>query len=160
RGDGRRDDGEARRRPEGALRDPRGRDSPPRRARGDRRAVGRDRGQRRPSARRPRRLPGRDRHPQGRRAALEERGVRGRRRVGRVRLGTTPDYRAYEPIQPRGTNWRGLFRRLTAPLIATIGLAVKLGSLAKFSAVFIAFGGYSLIWGWKFALGVVVLIFV
>jgi Zn-dependent protease len=70
------------------------------------------------------------------------------------------DYRDYEPIQPRGTNWRGLIRRLTAPVIATIGLAAKLGSLAKFTAVFVAFGGYTLIWGWKFALGVVALIFV
>ena len=68
--------------------------------------------------------------------------------------------RDYEPIQPRGTDWRGLARKITAPLIFLIGLAAKLGSLAKFAAVFIAFGGYTLIWGWKFALGVVVLIFV
>jgi Zn-dependent protease len=35
----------------------------------------------------------------------------------------------------------------------------KVGSLAKFGAVFVAFGGYALIWGWRFALGVVLLIF-
>jgi Zn-dependent protease len=40
------------------------------------------------------------------------------------------------------------------------GLAVKLGSLARLGAVFVAFGGYTLIWGWEFALGVVVLVFV
>jgi Zn-dependent protease len=68
--------------------------------------------------------------------------------------------RDYEPIQPRGTDWRGLLRKLTAPLVFLFGLVVKLGSLAKFAAVFVAFGGYALIWGWKFALGVVVLIFV
>jgi Zn-dependent protease len=68
--------------------------------------------------------------------------------------------RDYEPIQPRGTDWRGLVRKLTAPLVFLFGLVVKLGSLAKFAAVFVAFGGYALIWGWKFALGVVVLIFV
>ncbi|HZO98488.1 MAG TPA: site-2 protease family protein [Gaiellaceae bacterium] len=67
--------------------------------------------------------------------------------------------RDYDPIQPRGTDWRGLARKLVAPLVFLIGLAAKLGSLAKFAAVFVAFGGYTLIWGWRFALGVVVLIF-
>jgi Zn-dependent protease len=68
--------------------------------------------------------------------------------------------RDYEPVQPRGTDWRGVFRKLTAPLVFLIGLVAKLGSLAKFAAIFVAFGGYALIWGWRFALGVVVLIFV
>jgi Zn-dependent protease len=35
----------------------------------------------------------------------------------------------------------------------------KLGFLAKFSLVFVAVGGYALIWGWTFGVGVVVLIF-
>jgi Zn-dependent protease len=68
--------------------------------------------------------------------------------------------RDYDPIQPRGTDWRGFIRKLTAPLVALLGLAAKLGSLAKFAAIFVAFGGYTLIWGWRFALGVIVLIFV
>jgi len=68
--------------------------------------------------------------------------------------------RDYEPVQPRGTDWRGFFRRITAPLVFLIGLAAKLGSLAKFGLLFVAFGGYTLIWGWRFALGVVLLIFV
>jgi len=67
--------------------------------------------------------------------------------------------RDYEPIQPRGTDWRGIFRKVTAPIVALLGLLAKLGSLAKFGAVFVAFGGYTLIWGWRFALGVIVLIF-
>jgi Zn-dependent protease len=67
--------------------------------------------------------------------------------------------RDYEPIQPRGTDWRGLARKVFAPLIFLVGLAAKLGFLLKFAAIFIAFGGYTLIWGWKFALGVIVLIF-
>ena len=67
--------------------------------------------------------------------------------------------RDYDPIHPRGTDWRGLVRKIFAPLIFLVGLAAKLGSLAKFAAIFVAFGGYTLIWGWKFALGVVVLIF-
>jgi len=71
-----------------------------------------------------------------------------------------PVEREYEPIQPRsGVDWRGLWRRITAPIILLLGLIAKLGSLAKFGAVFIAFGGYALIWGWQFGLGVVLLIF-
>ena len=68
--------------------------------------------------------------------------------------------RDYDPVQPRGTDWRGMFRKLTAPIVVVGGLLLKLGSLAKFATIFVAFGGYTLIWGWKFALGVVVLIFV
>jgi Zn-dependent protease len=67
--------------------------------------------------------------------------------------------RDYEPVQPRGTNWRGGLKRLAAPLVALFGILLKLGALAKFGFVFLAFGGYTLIWGWKFALGVVFLIF-
>jgi Zn-dependent protease len=81
--------------------------------------------------------------------------------MDRTRIVTEPwMQRDYEPIQPRGTNWRSLLRKLTAPLVFLIGLAAKLGSLAKFAAIFVAFGGYTLIWGWRFALGVIVLIFV
>ena len=68
--------------------------------------------------------------------------------------------RGYDPIQPRGTNWRGLLGRIWAPIAAFFGILLKLGSLAKFAGIFVAFGGYTLIWGWKFALGVIVLIFV
>jgi Zn-dependent protease len=81
--------------------------------------------------------------------------------MDRARVVTEPwMQRDYEPVQPRGTDWRGLFRRITAPLVFLVGLAAKLGSLAKFGLLFVAFGGYTLIWGWKFALGVVLLIFV
>jgi Zn-dependent protease len=77
--------------------------------------------------------------------------------VGGARLVTGRDY---EPVHPRGTDWRGMLRKLAAPLVFLLGLAAKLGSLAKFAAIFVAFGGYALIWGWRFALGVVILIFV
>jgi Zn-dependent protease len=74
--------------------------------------------------------------------------------------GRVESWRDYEPIQPRGTDWRGILRKIAAPFIFLIGLLAKFGFLIKFAGVFIAFGGYALIWGWKFALGVVILIFV
>jgi Zn-dependent protease len=70
-----------------------------------------------------------------------------------------PTGREYEPIHPRGTDWRALLRRVTAPIAVVLGLLAKLGSLAKFATIFVAFGGYTLIWGWKFAVGAVALIF-
>jgi Zn-dependent protease len=70
-------------------------------------------------------------------------------------------YRDYEPIQPGGTDWRRILRKIWAPIAVVGGLLLKFGAVgAKFATVFIAFGGYALIWGWKFGLGVVVLIFV
>jgi Zn-dependent protease len=65
-----------------------------------------------------------------------------------------------QPAAPPKGGLRALGRRIAAPLVALTSLAVKLGSLAKFAALFIAFGGYALIWGWRFALGLIVLIFI
>src|SRR5215475_1185514 len=86
-------------------------------------------------------------------AAAPEEGVQ------RSEMGDPLSERDYEPIEPRGTDWRAIWRRITAPIILLLGLLAKLGSLAKFGVVFIAFGGYALLWGWKFGLGVVLLIF-
>jgi Zn-dependent protease len=70
--------------------------------------------------------------------------------------------REYDPIHPRGgTDWRGLLRRIWAPIGAAILVIVKFGfAAAKFFSIFIAVGGYALIWGWKFAIGFVLLILV
>lgn len=68
------------------------------------------------------------------------------------------DYRGYDPIQP-GTDWRGRIRKLTGPVLAgLIALAKWSFVLIKFSSIFIAVGAYALIWGWKFAIGLVLLI--
>jgi Zn-dependent protease len=70
-------------------------------------------------------------------------------------------YRDYEPIQPRGTNWRRILGRIWAPIAFLVGLAVKFGAVAlKFGTIFIAFAGYLLLWPWQFALGVVLMILV
>jgi len=70
--------------------------------------------------------------------------------------------RDYEPIHPgSGTNWRGIFRKIWAPLAAVIGIAVKFGFvLLKFFGIFISVGAYALIWGWRFGVGFVILILV
>jgi Zn-dependent protease len=71
------------------------------------------------------------------------------------------ELRQYEPIQPRGTDWRGLLRRLWAPIAVVIGLFVKFGfAVFKFFSIFISVAAYALIWGWKFAIGFVLLILV
>ncbi len=68
--------------------------------------------------------------------------------------------RDYEPIHP-GTNWRELGKRLVAPIVIGIGTAAKYGfAFAKFGSIFIAVGGYALIWGWRIAIGFVALILI
>ncbi len=69
--------------------------------------------------------------------------------------------RDYEPIQPRGTDWRGRIRKAIGPAIALVFAGAKWGFvLLKFSSIFIAVAAYALIFGWKFAVGFVLLIFV
>jgi Zn-dependent protease len=69
--------------------------------------------------------------------------------------------RDYEPVHPKGYDWRGLARKIWAPIAALIGVAIKFGALfAKFGLLFVSLGGYALIWGWKFGLGFVFLILV
>jgi Zn-dependent protease len=71
------------------------------------------------------------------------------------------ELREYDPIHPRGTDWRGLLRKLWAPIAVVIGLVLKFGfAVFKFFSIFIAVGGYALIWGWRFAIGFVLLILV
>jgi Zn-dependent protease len=67
--------------------------------------------------------------------------------------------RDYDPIHPRGTDWRGRLRKLFGPIIAGIIALAKFSFvLIKASSIFIAVAAYALIWGWKFAVGFVLLI--
>jgi Zn-dependent protease len=69
------------------------------------------------------------------------------------------DQRDYDPIQPRGTDWGARLRKLIGPAIALVIAAAKWGFvLLKFSSIFIALAAYALIFGWKFAVGFVLLI--
>src|SRR5919106_4956340 len=68
--------------------------------------------------------------------------------------------RDYRPINPEPA-WRDLLRKLWAPIAVAIGLAIKFGAATfKFFGIFVAVGGYALIWGWRFAVGFVLLILV
>jgi Zn-dependent protease len=69
--------------------------------------------------------------------------------------------RDYEPIQPRGTDWLGRIRKAVGPGIALVIAGAKWSFvLLKFSSIFIAVAAYALIFGWKFAVGFVLLIFI
>jgi Zn-dependent protease len=64
----------------------------------------------------------------------------------------------YDPIR-HGTPWRERIKKLLGPVIALGILIGKWGFvLLKFSSIFIAFGGYALLFGWKFGAGFVLLI--
>ena len=68
--------------------------------------------------------------------------------------------RDYKPIHP-GTDWRAVLRRIFAPLIVAIGAIAKYGfAFAKFGSIFIALGGYALLWGWQFGAGIVALLLI
>jgi Zn-dependent protease len=69
--------------------------------------------------------------------------------------------RDYEPIQPGGTDWRGLARKIWAPIGLFLGFGLKFGIVfAKFGLIFVSVGGYALLWGWQFGVGIVLLILV
>jgi Zn-dependent protease len=55
---------------------------------------------------------------------------------------------------------RGLLARLLAPLAVVGGLLIKLGASLKFLGIFLSVGGYALIWGWTFGIGLVLLILI
>jgi Zn-dependent protease len=88
-----------------------------------------------------------------------------------------PDYplyepepeREYDPIQPEA-RWKALGKKLAAPLIALVALLSKLKFVAlaifKFKifatsgTMLVSIAAYAWIWGWKFAIGFVLLILV
>jgi Zn-dependent protease len=68
------------------------------------------------------------------------------------------DLRGYEPIHPGG-EWRRTAKRVLGPIVAVVVALAKFGFIGlKFASIFIAVGGYALIWGWRFAVGFVALI--
>lgn len=76
--------------------------------------------------------------------------------------GFDPELRQYDPIHPgRGTNWRDLFRKIWAPIAGVVAFAIKFGAFTfKFFGIFVSAAAYALIWGWKFAVAVVLMLLV
>ena len=74
------------------------------------------------------------------------------------------EWRDYEPIQPRGTDWRGFFRKLWAPIAIAGGFLAKFGVvLLKFKflfSMFVSAAVYVWLGGWWFGIGLVLLLFV
>ena len=74
------------------------------------------------------------------------------------------EWRQYDPIQPRGTDWRGFFRKLWAPIAAIGAFLAKFGVvLLKFKflfSMFVSAAFYVWLGGWWFGIGLVVLLFV
>jgi Zn-dependent protease len=74
------------------------------------------------------------------------------------------EFRDYEPVQPRGTDWRGMARRLWAPIVAVGAFLAKFGAVlfkAKFLfSMFASAAIYVWIGGWAFGIGLVLLLFV
>jgi Zn-dependent protease len=77
--------------------------------------------------------------------------------------------RDYEPIQPE-SRWRELVKKLWAPLAALGVLAAKFKAVAlavfklkvftTSASMLVSVAAYATLWGWKFALGFVLLLFV
>src|SRR3989442_1112949 len=74
------------------------------------------------------------------------------------------EWREYEPIQPKGFDWRGLFPELWAPIPALGAFLAKFGAvLLKFKflfSMFVSAGVYVWVGGWWFGIGLIVLLFV
>jgi Zn-dependent protease len=71
----------------------------------------------------------------------------------------TDDLRGYDPIHPRGRDWRGTFRRALGPIVAVVVALAKWSFLLlKFGSIFVAVGVYAIFFGWPFAIGIVLLL--
>ena len=71
-----------------------------------------------------------------------------------------PEFRDYEPIHPE-PGWRSLLRKIWAPILAVVGVAIKFSVFAfKFLGLFVSVAAYALIWGWKFGVGFVAMILI
>ncbi len=61
-----------------------------------------------------------------------------------------------QPARPPRRGWG----RLVVPIFIAGAVLLKIAGSLKFLGIFVAVGGYALIWGWRFAIGFVLLILV
>jgi len=72
------------------------------------------------------------------------------------RAGLVSELQPEEPGRPPRQGWR----RLIAPVLVGGAVLLKVAGSLKFLGIFISVGAYALIWGWRFAVGFVLLILV
>jgi Zn-dependent protease len=65
-----------------------------------------------------------------------------------------------DPGEPSAQRRGGVLGRILAPLLVVGGVLLKVAGSLKFLGIFVAGGGYALIWGWRFGVGFVLLILV
>ncbi|TML25539.1 MAG: hypothetical protein E6G32_00245, partial [Actinobacteria bacterium] len=74
------------------------------------------------------------------------------------------EWRDYEPIQPKGFDWRAALRKLWAPIAALGAFLAKFGVvLLKFKflfSMFVSAAFYVWLGGWWFGIGLIFLLFV
>ena len=104
-----------------------------------------------------------DLSPEEQRAVLAAYGEPERDYHGLSTDGEQP-LREYQPIQPRGRDWRGLLRKLWAPIAAIGAFLAKFGGLLfKFKflfSIFVSLAFYIWYGGVWFGVGLIVLLFV
>ena len=82
---------------------------------------------------------------------------------------TPDDFRGYRPIHPEST-WKSVARKLWAPIAAVgfllwkfkfvLAAVFKLKIFTTAGTMLVSIGAYALLWGWKFAVGFVLLLLV
>ena len=80
-------------------------------------------------------------------------------RPGQLTPSPTPSSYGIDPVPeppPRGA----MLKRLFGPLVVGGGLLLKFAGALKFLSIFIAVGGYALLGGWQWAVGLVGLILI
>ena len=77
-------------------------------------------------------------------------------RAGIVSAGSPDGLPEEQPPRPPRHGWG----RLLAPIFVAGTVLLKIAGSLKFLGIFVAVGGYALIWGWRFGVGFVLLILV
>ena len=80
--------------------------------------------------------------------------------MDRAGIVTAPTEQLPQAPEPRAHRRGGVWSRVIVPLAVVGGVLLKIAGSLKFLGVFLSVGGYALIFGWRFAIGFVLLILV
>jgi len=79
--------------------------------------------------------------------------------MGRAGLVTTPAEQLPPPPEPESRR-AGAWSRIVVPFAVAGAVLLKIAGSLKFAGIFLSVGGYALLFGWRFAIGFVLLILV